>query len=215
MKSKPAVAFSLQRAAKENIEVKLNWMLVAVGDRPSPDWLCREDLLKCCPSSLRQFNAWKIEGVALLTPSDATFGKNAQRTLNKNAALKLSVQQAILAVRNSRAKRSKKTKIETLADLKRELQEARLLKKIAMRELQAERSTHASDFEEAEKRVKRAESATNEAVRKLNEVRAEQATLASENAKLLAEKQKLESKLKRCLGLEKSNVHKLVQSAGE
>lgn len=138
-RSKPAVADQNSIAAAENIAVKLAFLrrLTESAQVDSEFASAARDAL---PTSRTKFNNWKSTSVprGLLAPP---FGSNAPKTLRGDTLLSGSVDAAVAAVKRlklaplpEKGGRGK-GKLETIADLTREVKLVKAMKQIAEREL--------------------------------------------------------------------------------
>lgn len=135
----PPIAAENAAAALKNIETKFNVMQAALRVISSVASDEAQELVRVMPKSVRQFNQWNSDVLpSAWKKKFSAFTGNSHKTLMKNEEhFKLL---GILLGALSKAKPSKlQSKIETIAKKKAEVDEAILLKRIALRELDIER----------------------------------------------------------------------------
>ena len=171
-RGKPVVAFDSQVEGRENINAKISLLKLALQDDDKTEDLELAHLIReCFPRSPTAFNAWTSNKLPeRAKPKVKAFRSNAPRTLKSNSDLQLSVGR-LLGALNSRRRAAKggSSKVESAAKLRRELNEAKMLKDIAMRELVDERNRRQEDASTYTSNLASANSAKDEAIRLLRE----------------------------------------------
>lgn len=172
---KPQVAFESAAAAKRNLKMKLNLMLAALGQESEVTLPEDFDFLDVCPKTQRQFHLWEKKLLpALAQKQIPVFERSGPKTLAKYSELAISVADALSAVRARRIKAiAAPRSLETLAGLRNEIRELRLLRDIAMRELKDERGASARQRADYEGKLGVANNIQAAALRELASIREE------------------------------------------
>lgn len=155
-KGKPTVAYLSELTAKSNIERKRDLIHLALGERPTAAWITpvlislASELLKHCPTSPAQFHIWTTAHFPpQLRDVIPHFSPNGPKTLRRIGKLHGQVCLALVAVKTRRNRTQERpTKLESLAAAQKKLNEAKLLKSIAMTELADFRSNAQREIKE-------------------------------------------------------------------
>lgn len=140
-RGKPPIAAISEERAVANIKEKARILRMALGKENLPGEVDREALLMLCPTSPRQFNKWSSEDLPEWGDRLTKFWGNSQKTLVKNDVIWDMVSELTEAIKQrQRGGLSRPTRIESMASLSRRLDEAVILKRIVLKELDVERT---------------------------------------------------------------------------
>lgn len=175
---KPSVAVETELAAKENLEKKLQLLLVALKEAAAGGG--REHFEKM-PTSARQFNLWEVkENEELIVHA------NSRLTLLRYPDLKLSIEGAVKKIVELVDSEEKpRSKLDNLAASRRSSALQKEMRLICERELVKARVQKDAAIERLAVELDRHKSLEKEFNRMLEELRAEVSDLRTENRRLV------------------------------
>ena len=178
--SKPRVAYETQAKAEENLKNKLRRLLEALG-APVATEVERLSLLSGLPTSVRQFNHWK-----LIDQDGSSLRANSNATLKRHSELYISVKSSVSAIRKHQQEITLKRgdREERLVSARRRQKIDRTLREIAERELVRARRELTNMRSELVQLKNQLASLKIEAQSEIGGMNEKMCTLAAENSQL-------------------------------